>query len=95
MTSTELGMAACEFVRLGAGVTLLDPITAYARANRDLVVKPFYDPPLFDLKLLLPRSRDPSHLRATFLDHLKAEMGRWSEAVGNPERDAGITAPRP
>jgi DNA-binding transcriptional LysR family regulator len=81
MLSAQLGMAACEFVRLGAGVTLMDPVTAYARANADLVVKPFRHPARFEMKLLLPRARTPSAVRDDFVRHLRESVAAWARAL--------------
>lgn len=39
-TNVQLAMAACQFVRIGGGVTIVDPITANSPANRDLVIRP-------------------------------------------------------
>ncbi|RDJ27750.1 LysR family transcriptional regulator [Bosea caraganae] len=73
-TSTQLAMAACEFVRVGAGVTLVDPLTAAAPTNADLVARPFDHPTLFELKLLTPSARPPSSVRDEFIAHLKREF---------------------
>jgi DNA-binding transcriptional LysR family regulator len=82
--SASLGMAACEFVRLGAGVTLMDPVSAYARANADLVVKPFRHHARFELKLLLPRGRTPSAVRDGFVAHLRAGVEAWAAGLPVP-----------
>lgn len=89
-TSCQLGMAACEMVRLGAGVTLMDPVTAYARANADLVVRPFRHAACFELKLLLPRGRTPSAVRDAFIAHLRESVAAWAAALA--DRDGGGVA---
>ncbi len=88
-TSATLGMAACEFVRLGAGVTLIDPVTAFARANADLVVKPFRHPARFEMKLLVPRGRTPSAVRDAFLAHLRGAVADWATGLPVPAEIAG------
>lgn len=80
-TSCQAGMAACAFVRLGAGVTLMDPVTAYAPANADLVVRPFRHPARFELKLLLPRARAPSAVRDAFVAHLRQGIEAWTRTL--------------
>jgi DNA-binding transcriptional LysR family regulator len=80
-TSCQLGMAACEMVRLGAGVTLMDPVTAYARANADLVVRPFRHPACFEMKLILPTGRAPSAVRDAFIAHLRAGVAEWAATL--------------
>lgn len=88
-TSCQLGMAACEMVRLGAGVTLMDPLTAHARANADLLVRPFRHPACFELKLLLPRGRAPSAVRDAFIAHLRDSVAAWAAALPKVRNPAG------
>lgn len=40
ITRVQLAMAACQFVRISRGVTIIDPITANAPINHDLVIRP-------------------------------------------------------
>jgi DNA-binding transcriptional LysR family regulator len=88
-TSCQLGMAACEMVRLGAGVTLMDPVTAYARANADLVVRPFCHPASFEMKLLLPQGRAPSALREEFVRQLRRGVEAWAATLPGAAADGG------
>jgi DNA-binding transcriptional LysR family regulator len=81
--SATLGMAACEFVRLGAGVTLIDPVSAYSRHNADLVARPLLHPARFELKLLTPRGRTPSSVRDAFLAHLRKSVRSWTSSLPN------------
>jgi DNA-binding transcriptional LysR family regulator len=88
-TSTQLGMAACEFVRLGAGVTLVDPVTAYASVNADLAKAPFDHPSAFELHLLAPAGRTPGAVRDGFTRHLKRSFAEWAARAAPAETIAG------
>ncbi|WP_131856860.1 LysR substrate-binding domain-containing protein [Bosea sp. BK604] len=81
-TSTQLSMAACEFVRVGAGVTLVDPLTAAAPTNADLVARPFDHPVQFELTLLTPSARPPSAVRDEFIAHLRREFAALARKLG-------------
>lgn len=74
VTKTSLSMAACEFVRCGAGISVIDPITAFAATNSDLERIPLEPAVYFDVRLLLPRERRPSQLRESFISYLKQHI---------------------
>ncbi len=78
VTSTQFGMAACEFVRCSNAVTVVAPMTARASVNRDLVIKPFRPEVVLDIKLLRPRMKPPSSVRESFLRHLRDCLERWN-----------------
>jgi DNA-binding transcriptional LysR family regulator len=79
MTRVELGASACEFVQLGAGVSVVDPLSA-ARAFPDLVVKRMEPSADFNLHMLLPNKRVPSELREVFIGHVRAGIVAWLAA---------------
>jgi DNA-binding transcriptional LysR family regulator len=43
LTTVQLAMAACQFVRISRGVTIVDPITANSPNNRDLIIRPIVE----------------------------------------------------
>ncbi len=80
-SSTQLSLAACEFVRVGAGVTLVDQLTASAAINADLVFKPFDHPAMYEIMLLIPSARPPSSLRDEFIAYLEREFVALSASL--------------
>lgn len=43
ITNVQLAMAACQFVRISRGVTIVDPITANSPNNHDLIIRPIVE----------------------------------------------------
>jgi DNA-binding transcriptional LysR family regulator len=43
LTTVQLAMAACQFVRITGGLTIVDPITANSPNNVDLVIRPLVE----------------------------------------------------
>ncbi len=73
-----LSTAACEYVRSGAGLTIVDSLTANGHAATDLVKRPLVPRISFEVHLLLPRRRPFSIARGGFL---KALHNRFSEGL--------------
>ena len=65
-----LSVAACEFVRCGAGVTIIDAVTAAGHGADDLLRVPLSPPLHFTVFLLLPTRRPASLIRDRFMDYL-------------------------
>ncbi len=59
---TPMGFAACAFVARGAGVSIVDPLSAEHYRPAGLMAKPFEPPIHFDLYLCFPAGRRPSQL---------------------------------
>lgn len=72
--------AACEYVRSGAGLTIIDSLTANAHAAEDLVKLPLMPKINFDVHLLLPLRRPHSIARTGFL---KALHRRFASGLPN------------
>lgn len=53
----QLSLAVCEFVIAGAGVGLVDPVTAHEMADRGLVIRNFEPTIPYFISLLLPINR--------------------------------------
>lgn len=72
----QISTAICEFVRAGAGLGIVDPISAYEHASRDLVAIPFQPDVPFVYKQLLPTGRTRPIFLDAFLGLLDAELRR-------------------
>ncbi|MFB9868507.1 LysR substrate-binding domain-containing protein [Vreelandella sulfidaeris] len=71
---TQLSSVACELVLSGAGVSLIDPITAGSYASRGLVIRPFSPKIPFHYSAVLPAFRPPSRLVLEFIDEVKVYL---------------------
>ncbi|WP_110668089.1 LysR substrate-binding domain-containing protein [Salinicola halophilus] len=63
---TQLSAVACEMVLAGAGVSLIEPVTAKHYASRGLVARDFEPTIPFRYSALLPAFRSPSRLATEF-----------------------------
>lgn len=72
----QLSTAICEFVRAGAGLGLVDPISAHEHSDRDLVAIPFEPEVPFVYKRLLPVNRTWPIFLVAFLELLDTELRR-------------------
>jgi DNA-binding transcriptional LysR family regulator len=68
---------ACGFVAHRAGVSVVDPFSAYT-ADRTVVVRPFLPIVPFDVWLLLPKSHQRLRLVDEFIAHTKRRLRRFS-----------------
>jgi DNA-binding transcriptional LysR family regulator len=68
---------ACGFVAHGAGISVVDPFSAYT-ANGTVVVRPFLPIVPFDVWLLLPRSHQRLRLVDEFIAHSKRRLRRFA-----------------
>jgi DNA-binding transcriptional LysR family regulator len=73
---TQLSAAACAFVLAGAGVTVVEPVTAFSYRDRGLVIKPFAAQVPFDFTLLYPAHRPRSRLAKEFAATLRETLTR-------------------
>ncbi|WP_249976337.1 LysR substrate-binding domain-containing protein [Vreelandella olivaria] len=71
---TQLSSVACELVLAGAGVSLIDPITAGSYASRGLIVRPFQPKIPFHYSVVLPAFRPPSRLVLEFIEEVKIHL---------------------
>ena len=70
----QLATAICEFVRAGAGLGLVDPISAHEHGHRGLATIPFRPEIPFVYARLLPVGRPRPIFLDAFLDLLDAEL---------------------
>ncbi|MFC3286115.1 LysR substrate-binding domain-containing protein [Litchfieldella rifensis] len=81
---TQLSSVACELVIAGAGVSLIDPVTASYYAQRGLVSRPCTPEIPFHYSAVLPAFRPPSRLVLDFLE----EVGNYLERMLKSQADA-------
>jgi DNA-binding transcriptional LysR family regulator len=68
---------ACGFVAHGAGISVVDPFSAYT-ADRMVLVRPFVPTVPFDVWLLLPKSHQRLRLVDEFIAHVKRRLRRFA-----------------
>lgn len=71
---TRFFATACALVAQGAGVTVVDPITAATFARQGLVLRRFQPKVLYEIGLLYPEDRLPSQLLERFVKLVKARL---------------------
>lgn len=72
LLDTSSALSACEMVRQGLGVTILNPITARSLQADDLHVRPLTVSIPFHLAAAMPQGRSAHPLRQALLDALRA-----------------------
>lgn len=65
---------ACSFVALGAGVSVVDPISAAGCREGELVVRAFEPDITFNIWLIRPRMTVKSGVMDNFIDFLRGEL---------------------
>lgn len=72
---TQLSFAVCQMVAQGAGLSIIDPITAHSFAQTlDIQIRPFTPLVYYQYQVLLPSIRVRSQIAITFLDLLKESL---------------------
>ena len=83
---------AFSFVGAGAGVAVVDPISAYNNTNPDVVIRPFSPAVEFDIWLIRPKAARSFNLVESFVAHALAELQRFAEHVSG---EHGVPAENP
>lgn len=73
VAETEFFSTACELVRSGMGVGIVDPVVSRP-FTRDLVLRPFSPAIHYQIALLLPTQEEPSQLAREFAQYLKQHL---------------------
>ncbi|GLU31616.1 LysR substrate-binding domain-containing protein [Trinickia caryophylli] len=68
---TQVSQSICAFVEAGAGVSLIDAITAWSYRGRGVVFKPFEPLLVTDFSVLTPSQRPPALLTRSFVEHVR------------------------
>lgn len=71
---TQLSAVACELVKSGAGVSLIDPVTARFYSDQGLVALPFYPEIHFHYSAVLPTYRPTARLTLEFLEFIQHHL---------------------
>lgn len=71
---TQTMESVSAFVRHGAGIGLLDPMTARRYRGDDIVIRPFHPAISYRIALMQPRDRLRSTILQNFIDILKSEL---------------------
>ncbi len=74
---TPMGFAACAFVARGAGVSIVDPLSAEHYRSAGIVIRPFRPPVHFDLHLCYPADPRRSQLVVELIRIMRAELERY------------------
>ena len=75
---TQLNATVAEFVLCGAGVSLIDPVTADRYKPNGLVVKPFLPSIEYNYYVIFPENRPRSRLAEQFVDTVKRDIVRYA-----------------
>ena len=75
---TQLNATVAEFVLSGAGIGIIDPITAERYAPQGLVIKPFIPTVQYSYFVIFPENRPRSRLAEQFVERVKQDISRYS-----------------
>ncbi|CAN7627141.1 LysR substrate-binding domain-containing protein [Bosea sp. LjRoot237] len=76
---TPLSMIACGLVAAGAGVTIVDPFTAFEFRGRGIVVRPFRPAVLYEIGVVWASGRFRSALALDFVDAMRTAVGERAD----------------
>lgn len=68
---TQVSHTICSFVEAGAGVSLVDAVTAWSYRGPGVVFKPFEPALVTDFSMLTPSQRPPALLLKSFIEHVR------------------------
>ena len=71
-----------NMVAAGGGVSLIDPVNAYANLNDRVVARPFAPPVLHDLAMITPRGVPIGIAASRFRDRLRRALAPYAEREG-------------
>jgi DNA-binding transcriptional LysR family regulator len=80
----EVGQSetAFSFVAAGAGVAVVDPISAYNNTDARITARPFEPAVEFDIWLIRPKAARSFNLVDRFVEHALAQLQRFAEDLG-------------
>ncbi|WP_228761602.1 LysR substrate-binding domain-containing protein [Pseudomonas sp. MPC6] len=73
---TQLSMPMCKFVGLGAGVALVNPISALEYSGEKVIFRPFEPIIEIDFSMLVPQQKKNSKFHESFLQHVRGFVAR-------------------
>ena len=69
-----------DFVVAGAGVGIIDPVTAKNYSQRGIVVRPFTPPIVYKYYVIFPENRPRSRLMEEFVELIRQDLQRFAAA---------------
>ncbi|MCY4551092.1 MAG: LysR substrate-binding domain-containing protein [Defluviicoccus sp.] len=91
---TQTMESVCGYVRHGAGIGLVDPLTARRHRDRHIAFCEFEPGVTFRVALLLPRDRQRSAILEGFMRALRSDLMALSQGGKEPASDRGTKARR-
>lgn len=82
VAEAQLSEAACQFVKEGAGLSIVDPFSVMGFRADELVVKKIAPPILFDVWLIFPTHRPTSLVLQSFVPFFNEELKALLSARG-------------
>lgn len=80
----EVGQSetAFSFVAAGAGIAIVDPISAYNNTNAGITARPFEPAVEFDIWLIRPKAARSFNLIERFVEHALAQLHDFTDELG-------------
>ena len=75
---TQLNATVADFVVAGAGIGIIDPVTADGYLQKGIVVRPFTPPIVYKYYVIFPENRPKSRLMAQFVDLVRQDLQRFA-----------------
>ncbi len=75
---TQLSATVADFVVAGAGIGIIDPVTADRYSQRGILVRPFNPPIPFKYYVIFPENRPKSRLTEQFVDMIRQDLQRFA-----------------
>ena len=75
---TQLNATVADFVVAGAGIGIIDPVTADNYSQRGIVVRPFTPPIAYKYYVIFPENRPKSRLMEQFVDMIQQDIQRFA-----------------
>lgn len=75
---TQLNATVADFVVAGAGIGIIDPVTADGYLQRGILVKPFTPPIVYKYYVIFPEYRPKSRLMEQFVDMIRQDLQRFA-----------------
>ncbi len=77
---TQLNATVADFVVAGAGIGIIDPVTAARYSHSGIVVKPFNPPIAYKYYVITPENRPKSRLAEQFVNLIRQDLQRFAAA---------------
>lgn len=77
---TQLNATVADFVVAGAGIGIIDPVTAAHYSHRGIIVKPFNPSIVYQYYVIFPENRPKSRLTDQFVDMIRQDLQRFAAA---------------